>query len=61
MPFLSVQQIDPVTRDQYVIPYRDKLRQQLLDPSLTDEQRNKVKEMLVKVKADQFRVNQFMT
>ena len=46
MPFLSRQQINPVVLDQYAGQHKERLRQSLMDPSLTAEQRASIKDQL---------------
>lgn len=46
MPFLSRQQINPDVLAQHLGEHRDRLRQILLDPSLTADQRLAVKGQL---------------
>jgi len=46
MPVLSRRNISRKTRGPHEQEYRQKLRESLLDPSLTDKQRERVKQQL---------------
>ena len=51
MPFLNRSQIPAAIRNIYVESYRERLRQQLLDPCVTPEQRVIIKAKLDELKA----------
>lgn len=46
MPFITKSQIPPDVRKKHTDAYRDSLRQQLLNPALTQQQRVSVKETI---------------
>lgn len=46
MPFISRDQIAPSIRKPHEAEYRQKLREALLDPTLTDEQANRLRSEL---------------
>ena len=46
MPFLNRQDIDPKVRKQFEGKYRQELRAALLNPALTAEQKEKIREKL---------------
>jgi hypothetical protein len=46
MPFIHRSQIDPKTRTEQLAKYRRKLKEDLLNPALTQQQRAQIKKKL---------------